>query len=382
MAGWIREHASFPPGDEIFELPLNFGFGEIFEGLYGYEYNPTTNEAQRSHAVGHGDQPRLSPGIAVCPIYSSADAAQRMIWQWLKQTLTRTQSMGEWLERCSRVEWIRKLLQSTWEYSVTCWYETSHVEVEERKLDDNLLEAWMAALLVTMLALPVTIPEQIVHNIVPRLRFSRYNYPFPNTSRALSRAVKALLFDMYRQLVDRLTSALRDVERLKPEEVSDRRLGHIYCIAILVIVITGQIQTSLMDNGRLSAQQAVNPHLLWEETFEHIRGVECAFRNTIMFVKHNNAKRLKEESISDAKLLLLRQMVQETGRLYRNGMWLSSLLLFRYHDADIDMIAIKGHRNVDLERLMRSDDPFHEANMQRVFAFFFDLVRTERPSRA
>lgn len=42
------------------------------------------------------------------------------------------------------------------------------------------------------------------------------------------------------------------------------------------------------------------------------------------------------------------------------------------------MIAIDGHRNVDLERLMRSADSFHELNMQRVFAFFFDLVRKEK----
>lgn len=320
MEGWILEHAIFPPGSELLELPLDFGFGEIFQGLYGFEYHPVSDEAQRSDAIGHGDQPRIGPGITVCPVYSSAEDAQRMIWQWLKRTLTSAQSMNQWLQRCSRVEWIRGLLQSTWEYSLTCWCERGHVQADNSKLDSNLFEAWMAALLVTMLALPVNIPEQDVHNIAQRLRFSSYNDPLPRTSRALTRAMKALFFDMYRQFVDRLTSALQDFERLKPEEVSDRRLGHIYCIAILVIVITCQIQTSLMDNVRLSSSvQDFDPNM-WEVTFEHMRDVEGAFRNTIMFVKHNNVKRLKAKSILDKNLLRLRQTVQEIGRVHRDGM--------------------------------------------------------------
>lgn len=324
MAGWISEHTHFPPGQENFELPLYFGFGKIFKGLYAIEYDPTTNEAQRSHAVGHGNQLRIDQGIHVCPVYNSAEEAQRMIWDWLKQTLTSARSMREWLKRCfpdDEIEWIQKLLLSTWEYSIKCWQESRNSQVEEAELDHNLLEAWMAALLVTMLSLPVTIPEQVVHNIVPRLRFRNYNYPLPNSSRALTRCVKALLFDMYRKFVDRLTSALRDFEKLKLEGVSDRRLGHIYCIAILVMVITCHIQTSLMDNGWLSSRQlGVDPNL-WEETFERIRDVECAFRNTIMFVKHNNKKWLRKNQISDAKLLVLRQDIREIERTYHDGTW-------------------------------------------------------------
>jgi hypothetical protein len=40
-----------------------------------------------------------------------------------------------------------------------------------------------------------------------------------------------------------------------------------------------------------------------------------------------------------------------------------------------DMIAIEGHLNVKLEAF-KDPDPnvsFHKANMQRVFAFFFNL---------
>lgn len=40
-------------------------------------------------------------------------------------------------------------------------------------------------------------------------------------------------------------------------------------------------------------------------------------------------------------------------------------------------IAIKRHRNVDLEALMTSNGSFLESNMQRVFALFFELVRKE-----
>lgn len=46
------------------------------------------------------------------------------------------------------------------------------------------------------------------------------------------------------------------------------------------------------------------------------------------------------------------------------------------------MIAIKGHRNVDMEGLMRSNDQFLESNMQRVFALFFDLVHKEKSQEA
>ncbi|KAI7968214.1 hypothetical protein EIK77_010384 [Talaromyces pinophilus] len=325
MKRWISEHAFFPPGQERFELPLYFGFGKVFEGFYAVEYAPTTVEAQRSHAVGRGDQPQIDQGILVCPVYDSAEEAQRMIWDWLKEALTNAQSMRKWLKRCfpgKEIKWIRKLLRSTWEYSIKCWQESRNFQIEEAELDHNLLEAWMAALLVTMLSLPITIPEQVVHNIIPRLRFSSYNHPFPKSSRALARAVKALLFDMYRQFVDRLTSALRDFEKLKLEGASDRRLGHIYCVAILVMVITSHIQTSLMDNGRLSSrQQSVDPNLLWEETYEHIQGVECAFKNTIMFIKHNNARWLRKNTISDAKLLVLRQDIQEIERTCLDGTW-------------------------------------------------------------
>ncbi|PCH02633.1 Hypothetical protein PENO1_036860 [Penicillium occitanis (nom. inval.)] len=363
---WISEHAFFPPGQERFELPLYFGFGKVFEGFYAVEYAPTTVEAQRSHAVGRGDQPQIDQGILVCPVYDSAEEAQRMIWDWLKEALTNAQSMRKWLKRCfpgKEIKWIRKLLRSTWEYSIKCWQESRNFQIEEAELDHNLLEAWMAALLVTMLSLPITIPEQVVHNIIPRLRFSSYNHPFPKSSRALARAVKALLFDMYRQFVDRLTSALRDFEKLKLEGASDRRLGHIYCVAILVMVITSHIQTSLMDNGRLSSrQQSVDPNLLWEETYEHIQGVECAFKNTIMFIKHNNARWLRKNTISDAKLLVLRQDIQEIERTCLD--------------------ATEGHRNVDLERLIKSND-FHGPNMQRVFDFYFEhLVRKDTSTRA
>lgn len=337
MKGWISEHAYFPPGQERFELPLYFGFGKVFKGFYAVEYAPTTDEAQRSHAVGRGDQLQIDQGIRVCPVYDSAEEAQRMIWDWLKETLTNARSMHKWLKRCfpgDEIEWIQKLLLSTWEYSIRCWQESRNFQKEEEaELDRNLLEAWMAALLVTMLSLPVTISEQDVDNIVPRLTFNSYDYPFPKSSRALTRAVKALLFDMYRQFVDRLTSALRDFEKLKLEGASNRRLGHIYCVAILVMVITSHIQTSLMDNCRLSSvQHGVDPNLLWEETYEHIQDVECAFKNTIMFIKHNNARWLRKNTISDAKLLDLRQDIQEIERIYLDGTWTvvtHSLLLGR-----------------------------------------------------
>lgn len=53
-----------------------------------------------------------------------------------------------------------------------------------------------------------------------------------------------------------------------------------------------------------------------------------------------------------------------------------------YHDAD-NIVAIERHRNVDLEKLMKSSDPFHGFNMQRVFDFYLEqLVRKETSTGA
>lgn len=320
MAAWVSQHTYCAPEQELFELPLRFGFGEIFYGLSAIEYDPATVEAQLSHAVSHSAQAQIRPGIPVCPIYKSKDA-QRMIWHWMKETLTSRRSIDDWLRKCfpgDRVEWIQGLLLSTWEYSIKCWDESRRVQIEESELDDNLLEAWMAALLVGMLSLPVTIPQRAVRNIIPRLRVGNYNYASANSSRVLTKAIKSLLFDMYQKFVHRLTSALRDFGS-KPEEVSERRLGHIYCIAILVIVLNCQLQTSLMDNGQLSSvQPGVDPNL-WEVTYECMRGTECAFKNTIMFVTHNNNRWLKKNEIFDQKLLDLRQDIQEIEHTYHDG---------------------------------------------------------------
>lgn len=326
MRDWVFQHTYYPPNSQVFELPLHFGFGETFYGMSAIEYNPIFVEAQHSHAVSHDDQLRIDPGIPVCPIYDDSKDAQRMIWHWMKEALTCRRSIDDWLEKCfpgDRVEWIRELLLSTWKYSIKCWNESRRVQIQEPELDSNLLEAWMAALLVGMLSLSVTIPDQAVRDIIPRLRFGNYNYAFSNTSRVLNKAIKSLLFDMYQEFVHRLTSALHDFGT-KPEEVSERRLGHIHCIAILVIVLNCQIQTSLMDNGRLSSVPQVDPNL-WEVTYEHMRGTECAFRNTIMFVRHNNNRWLKKNVISDGKFFDLREDIRNIERTYHAGTWPVSL---------------------------------------------------------
>ena len=67
--------------------------------------------------------------------------------------------------------------------------------------------------------------------------------------------------------------------------------------------------------------------------------------------------------------------------MVRGQLSLTHTYLVAYHDAN-SMIAREGHRNVDLERLIRSND-FHGPNMQRVFDFYFEhLVRKETSTRA
>lgn len=325
----MSDHVYFPTGQEKFELPLDFGFGEIFNGLYGVEYEATTNESLLSDILDRSDehleQPQISLGIPVCAVWSSADGVQRGIWEWLKQTLASSKSIEKWLQTCfhgSDVEWIHELLLSTWKYSVRCWRDAKHQHGNEFQHNETLLEAWMAALLVGMLWLPITIPQQAVENIRPQLRYASYNPSshYSHTSRALTRSVKSLLCDMYQQFVGRLASTLQNFKMLRPGQVSDHHLGYIYCTAILIMVITCQLQTSLMDNSRLvSLQSPVTPNF-WEETFEQLRGLESAFKNSILFILHTTHRWFKENSTSDTSLLDFQREIQEIQQTFHDGM--------------------------------------------------------------
>lgn len=173
----------------------------------------------------------------------------------------------------------------------------------------------MEALLTGMLSIPITIPEKRIVSFRHNLKYRTYENT-SRTSRALTRKVNNLLFDVYQHFIELLVSTLRSFEWLRADEVSSRPVVYLYCTAILIIVITCKFQTSLMDNGRLASLQPPSDSNSWEITFEQLCGVESAFKNSILFADHKNT------SISDTKLL----NINKTSRNFINQTWNESLL--------------------------------------------------------
>ncbi|RAO71376.1 uncharacterized protein BHQ10_007388 [Talaromyces amestolkiae] len=364
LTQWMSTNIRSTLWQRQFDLPLSFGFGENFIGFRGVEYIPNTDEARWRGTVGHSDihpeSPQFHQSLYVYPVNSSSLDVQRMVWEWLKQTLGDRHSMEDWLRTCFRgdeLKWIRDLLRVTRRYTFESWNERPQEEVDSQ-LDDNLLDAWMACLIVTILSLPINIPTDVVDSIVPNLQFGSYQSPYPNASRALSKCVKSLLFDMYQQFVKRITLALENFDKLKIEQISERRLAHVNCISVLLMVLTSRIQTSLMDDSRLTFERENDP-TIWDQTLVQLENVEGVFKNIILFVRYMSKEWFKQNRGS--RLRDLPREIREIGQNYHN--------------------AIEPHINVKLEAFRGPDVLFHKPNMQRVFAFFFNLECQFRKTR-
>lgn len=143
---------------------------------------------------------------------------------------------------------------------------------------------------------------------------------YSRTSGVVALCVKSLFFDMYKRSLERLASALHELEKIKAAEISDRDLGHIHCTAILIVVITSLIQTLLIDTGRMVSVQSPRTPYFWRDTFEQLQGVESAYKNSILFIHHTNKRWLKENLISDTSLLDFHQKVQEIEQTFHDGM--------------------------------------------------------------
>ena len=116
-----------------------------------------------------------------------------------------------------------------------------------------------------------------------------------------------------------------DFEKFKLDKASERHIRYIYCIAILIMGITCQIQTLLMDNGGVDSLQSPIDSNTGEDTFEQLWGVESAYKNSILFIHQTNKQWLKEKTMSDTNLLGFQQEVQEIEQTFHDGM---SLILF------------------------------------------------------
>lgn len=369
-----------------FDLPLHFGFGKDFHGFKGAEYDSVSAEASYLYVIGHTDQHPESPlhahSIQVYPTNSDSPEVRELIYQWLKDTLASTQSMEDWLHVCFRgdgVEWIRRLLRTVWQYSIQSWNEHSHPQSDDSQLDGDLLRAWIVALLITMQSLPITIPKSARQGVLSKLESVRPDHTYSFSSRPINKYVKGLFFEFYNHLIMKITSSLDAFKRMPLKNISERYLGHIHCMTVLIIVITSRLQTSLMDNYRLSAQD--NADLL-EKTFYHIREVEKAFKNTVLYVWYRNRELFKwrrhgkgNRGDDDIPLIPPRlQGIIDIKRAYIEGLFLWFLVCLSF---DLHITEISRHRTVKLESVLDLKLPFHLLNMQRVFAFYFDSIPPE-----
>lgn len=318
----MGDHTIRSSEQDSFDLPLCFGFGKTFHGFEGAEYQYDV-ETQYSRAVGpsgpHPESPLYGFSIPVYPTNSNSPDVRRSVYVWLKQTLTSPADMEDWVRACFGAEdigWIRSLLGKIWQYSVRSWknLRLNEHQIEDR-LDESLLDTWMMALLATMLSLPVTIPPEALPAVKGNLRSLVSGTIYSDSSRPINKCVKSLIFDIYRRLVEKVMRALEVFRKRKIEDVSERHLCHVHCMSILIVVITSHLQTSLMDNYRLSGNGIPG---LEEKTFEHIRQVETAFKNTVLHVRHRNKLWLRARSLRDGNIDLL-QDIEDIKNKYSEG---------------------------------------------------------------
>lgn len=125
----MLQHTYVPPEQARFELPLDFGLGPILQGFLGVEYI-TKDESKGGFTVAKSDQrpepPIIHAGIAVYPVSDDSTVVQKLIWDWLKQTLISNGDMEKWRQVCFHgpdVEWIRGVALSTWKYTMQFWEE-------------------------------------------------------------------------------------------------------------------------------------------------------------------------------------------------------------------------------------------------------------------
>lgn len=116
---------------------------------------------------------------------------------------------------------------------------------------------------------------------------------------------------------------------------------------------------------------------IYEAWNAHSRILLCLLNITMRGGLGRIRSRTQSYLISDRTF----KKLSESISMVRGLLSLTHSYFVAYHDAN-SMIATEGHRNVDLERLIRSNE-FHGSNMQRVFDFYFEqLVRKETSTRA
>ncbi|KAL1964623.1 hypothetical protein VTN77DRAFT_6797 [Rasamsonia byssochlamydoides] len=376
---YLRENGT-PLRDNQFPLPLNMGFGGNFV-MTGMEFIPNTPEASASRAVytdGRGLAATYSNiGLPVLPSWKKRGEMGEVLGKWLRNTVNDRESIYQWLEHCfprytgGTIYWIQPLLWEMWIYSKRCFHE-------EREwtdgLNGTLLRAWKMAIVATSLSIQIIVPEDARKTVLDHLQHREvvYDDPAVNSTRLINRGVKHLFLDIYKQLVGEVLSELDKFMREKPSSIGERAWGHMFCVAILLIVVIGHVQISLVDNHILSTEIGLDQR---EETLEALEKLEEGFSNVtqVFHGRHSrtgtksggsrSGRPLLHESsgIRDGYLRQLVSRVQEIKQQYKKN--------------------VSEFRNLKLTKLAESESEFFALNTQRLLATFLASVFPDHRAR-
>jgi hypothetical protein len=342
---FLRENGTILT-DNCFPLPLNVGFGNDFE-ILGMEFIPNTTAASASRAVWTDPEGLASTyrriGLPVIPSWTSEKDTRHGLHKWLRETVTHHKSMGQWLKCCfpggTTTFWIQSLLGAVWSYSMGCLGEDRKDACYH---NETLWQAWGATLLATTLSHQIIVPEGARQTILRHLRYKTFEHDDPavNSTRLINKGVKHLFFDMYQKLMRNVLSELDKFSRDKISSISERTWGHMLCVSILLIVVIGYVQISLVDNLTLADKDGQGQR---DETLKALEKLEEGFSNITQVFHSKHAKTATElggsrdspallhesSSIQDKHLRRLVVRIQDIKQQYKKSTQELSLLSLR-----------------------------------------------------
>lgn len=311
-------------GNPVFPLPLNFGFGEDFYCLQGTLDVGTIATKDFTHAI-EGD----SDSLPVYPYKTDTDLFQRLLWQWLKQTWSRSSSIQQWLHICFpgvRSNWTRDVLEASWQYSVEYLYH----DANSNPMNELLANAWFMAFLSTMLLLPIQMSLESRQRLFDQLQSLGYKNPdivlSHSISRMTNRISKGLLFSFYQHLIARVMSRLQNWHT---QSVRDYEPGHINCTLILIMVVFCQMEAALLDDYRDANHSNLDSS--FEDYASDITTMDSVLETIMVYMRHRCKESMKRPRDADEATDNLKgfgqyrafaQKIEEIKRNYKEGMFI------------------------------------------------------------
>lgn len=276
----------------ILSLPLSFGFGEDFHGFQG------TLDLRKITTKDFTDPTDAnSYSLLVDPYNTDTDHFQRLLWQWLKQTLSRSSSMQQWLDVCCPrlgSSWIRDILEASWHYFVKYLYE----DAKSNPMNELLANAWFMTFLSTMLSRPIEIPWGSRQRLFDELKNLGHKDAHlllpPSISRVANRIFKSTLLFFYQHLIAGIVSRLHDWHT---HSLRDYGRGHIECIFILIMVVFSQMEAALHDD--YGQTHLSNHDSSFEDHVSHIVTMDSVLKTIMVYMRHKCRESMKRPRDAD-----------------------------------------------------------------------------------